>query len=62
MNKIGEFRTIPVLRNRAARWVEAAAEQNFIIVLIMINALLWGGLGVWCLKNWVAALIKGAIK
>jgi len=32
------------------------------IVLVMINVLLWGGLGIWCLKNWVAALIKGAIK
>ena len=42
MNKIGEFRTIPVLRNRAARWVEAAAVQNFIIVLIMINAVTLG--------------------
>jgi voltage-gated sodium channel len=42
MNQIGESFTTSVLRDRAARWVETAHVQNFIIILIMINAVTLG--------------------
>jgi voltage-gated sodium channel len=42
MNRIGESRTNPHLRDRAARWVATARVQNFIIILILINAVTLG--------------------
>jgi voltage-gated sodium channel len=42
MNQIGESRTNSVFRERVAQWVEAAPVQNFIIILILINAVTLG--------------------
>lgn len=42
MNRIGESRTQPHLRDKAARWIETARVQNFIIILILINAVTLG--------------------
>ena len=42
MNQIGESHTNSIYRDRAAQWVEAAPVQNFIIILILINAVTLG--------------------
>ncbi len=31
-------------------------------VVTVINSVLWGGLGIWCLKNWVIAMKKGVLR
>jgi voltage-gated sodium channel len=42
MNQIGESLAKSVLRDRVARWVETAHVQNFIIILILVNAITLG--------------------
>jgi voltage-gated sodium channel len=42
MKQIGESLTKSVLRDRAAHWVETAHVQNFIIILILVNAITLG--------------------
>ena len=37
---------------------DIASSTKYMVILV--NIVLWGGLGLWCLKNWVTAMIKGA--